>query len=159
MRYETSYRMLMILGALLVFWRVNLFDQTGQIWIINSPLEWMLWVAALGGLGFTWWARIHLGTLWSGNITRKANHRIVDSGPYGLVRHPIYTGLMVALFATALDRGSISAIAGAAVLTVSLCIKARLEERFLTAELGVQTYGGYRRRVPMLVPFWPAGGP
>ena len=118
----------------------------------------MLWIVALAGLAFTWWARIHLGTLWSGNVTRKPDHHIVDTGPYGLVRHPIYTGLLVALYATALDRGSVLAIAGAAVLTLAFAIKARLEERFLGAELGAETYGGYRRRVPMLVPFWPMRG-
>src|SRR5438445_12979167 len=48
-----------------------------------------------------WWARIHLGRLWSSNVTRKKNHHVVDSGPYGIVRHPIYTGVIVASIATA----------------------------------------------------------
>ena len=104
----------------------------------------------MGGLAFTWWARIHLGTLWSGNVTRKPDHHIIDTGPYGLVRHPIYTGLLVALYATALDRGSVLTIAGATVLTLAFAVKAGLEERFLGAELGAEIYGDYRRRVPML---------
>ena len=110
------------------------------------------------GLGFTWWARLHLGLLWSGNVARKANHRIIDSGPYGIVRHPIYTGLLLALYATALERGTSFAIAGAVVATIGFYIKARLEERFLTAELAADAYAGYRARVPMLVPFWRARG-
>ena len=46
------------------------------------------------GLAFCWWARLHLGAMWSGTVTRKDDHHIVDTGPYGLVRHPIYTGLI-----------------------------------------------------------------
>jgi protein-S-isoprenylcysteine O-methyltransferase Ste14 len=58
------------------------------------------------------------------------------------VRHPIYTGLIVALAATA-----------AALLAIGFWLKARAEERFLSAELGAEAYGAYRRRVPMLIPF------
>jgi protein-S-isoprenylcysteine O-methyltransferase Ste14 len=106
----------------------------------------------LAGLLFTWWARLHLGRLWSGSITRKEGHRVIDTGPYGLVRHPIYTGLIFALFATAIAQAAISGLAGAALIAFGLWVKARIEERFLTAELGADAYGAYRRRVPMLIP-------
>ena len=62
---------------------------------------------------------------------------------------------MVALYATALYDGTVFALVGALVLTVAFYIKARLEERFLSVELGTENYGQYKRRVPMLVPFWP----
>ncbi len=106
----------------------------------------------LAGLLFTWWARIHLGRLWSGTITRKEGHRVIDTGPYALVRHPIYTGLIFALFATALAQASVGSLAGAALIAFGFWVKARIEERFLTAELGAEAYGAYRRRVPMLIP-------
>ena len=61
-------------------------------------------LATFAGILFAWWVRIHLGRLWSGAITRKEGHRVVDSGPYGLVRHPIYTGLLAATFTTAAPR-------------------------------------------------------
>ena len=106
----------------------------------------------LAGILFAWWARIHIGRLWSGSITRKEGHHVVDTGPYALVRHPIYTGLIFALLATAAAQATANALAGAALLSFGFWLKARAEEHFLTAELGADAYGAYRRRVPMLVP-------
>ena len=80
---------------------------------------------------------------------------MIDTGPYAIVRHPIYTGLIAAIFATALVKGTLSGIAGALVMTFAFWIKARLEERFLREQLGPEDYNSYRRRVPMLVPFGP----
>lgn len=50
----------------------------------------------IAGFAFCWWARIHLGRLWSMRVTKKEGHHVVDTGPYGVVRHPIYTGILVA---------------------------------------------------------------
>jgi protein-S-isoprenylcysteine O-methyltransferase Ste14 len=68
-----------------------------------EALGWVLVGVAAAGFLFPWCARIHLGELWSSAITRKADHGIVDTGPYGLVRHPIDTGVLTAVVATALD--------------------------------------------------------
>jgi protein-S-isoprenylcysteine O-methyltransferase Ste14 len=103
------------------------------------------------GFLLTAWARIHLGRLWSGNITRKPDHRIVDTGPYGLVRHPIYSGLILSACATAAMRGVLSAALGALAFALAFYLKARLEEQFLRVELG-PSYDAYARRVGMLVP-------
>jgi protein-S-isoprenylcysteine O-methyltransferase Ste14 len=102
---------------------------------------------------FTWWARIHLGRFWSNEITRKEGHRVIDTGPYSLVRHPIYTGLIGGILATGLAVGTVTAILGAALISFGLSVKAREEEKFLTSELDPSAYESYRRRVPMLVPF------
>ncbi len=77
---------------------------------------------------------------------------MVDTGPYGIVRHPIYTGIILASAATAAMRGTALAWLGACVMTTGWVIKARLEEEFLREELGAETYGEYARRVPMLSP-------
>ncbi len=130
-------------------------DGPGRVWNLGGQLGWAPFAVAAAGLAFTWWARLYLGRLWSGSVSRKADHRVVDTGPYGLVRHPIYTGLIVATSATAVLRGTIVALAGAALIALGFWIKARLEERFLRQELGAETYDAYRRRVPMLVPFGP----
>ena len=108
-------------------------------------------IAALG-FAICWWARLHLGRLWSASVTRKADHRIVDSGPYALVRHPIYTGVILAAAATAALKGSAGALLGLALMVLAFWIKARLEERFLGAELGEAAYDDYRRRTGMLFP-------
>jgi protein-S-isoprenylcysteine O-methyltransferase Ste14 len=88
-------------------------------------------------------------------VTRKADHRIVETGPYGLVRHPIYTGILLSFYASLLLRPGWLGLAAAVVMTFSFVVKLRLEERFLSAELGVEAYAAYRKRVPMLVPFSP----
>lgn len=82
-------------------------------------------------------------------------HRTVDTGPYGIVRHPIYTGILIAAFATAAAKGTVMGIAGALVMTLGLWMKARLEEAWLRSELGADAYDAYRQRVPMLLPFGP----
>ena len=154
LRDELVYRTLTVVGAALIFWQVERVDVLGQLWVAIPVLGWLSVILAAAGFGFAWWARLHLGTLWSSSVTRKDDHKIIDTGPYGMVRHPIYTGLLLALYATALDHGTIFAVVGVLVLTTAFIVKARLEERFLNTELGPR-YGQYERRVPMLVPFWP----
>jgi protein-S-isoprenylcysteine O-methyltransferase Ste14 len=125
------------------------------LWRLPPIAGWPFTALALLGFAFTWWARLTLGDLWSGSVTRKERHVVVETGPYGLVRHPIYTGLILAAFAFAIQIGYASALVGAALMAGGFALKARLEERFLSAELGEAAYGPYRRRTPMLVPFWP----
>jgi protein-S-isoprenylcysteine O-methyltransferase Ste14 len=74
----------------------------------------------LAGVLFTWWARIHLGRFWSNEITRKEGHRVIDTGPYALVRHPIYTGLIAAILATGVAVGTATAILGAVLIAFGL---------------------------------------
>ena len=72
------------------------------------------------------------------------------------MRHPIYTGIILAAIALAILKGTLIAIAGALLAAFGFWVKARLEEGFLREELGAEAYDAYRRRVPMLVPFGPA---
>jgi protein-S-isoprenylcysteine O-methyltransferase Ste14 len=127
------------------------------LWRLPGWGRWTMAGIAAAGFAFTWWARVTLGDLWSGSVSRKENHVIVERGPYGLVRHPIYTGLIAAAFATAAEIGSAQALVGAALMSLGFWMKARLEERFLMSELGEGAYDDYRRRTPMLAPFWPTG--
>ncbi len=123
-----------------------------QLWATPVEAAWLCFVLTVLGFLFCWWARLHLGSLWSGNITIKAGHRVVDTGPYRLVRHPIYTGLLLAAFATAAEKATVLALAGAALMFFGIWIKAGFEERFLRAELGREAYDAYARRTPMLIP-------
>jgi len=146
------YRVAIVAGAILMTpWATRRFAAT-LLWDVGYAGAYVLAVLTLAGLLFAWWARIHIGRLWSGSIARKEGHRVVDTGPYALVRHPIYTGLIAALMATALAQATANGLAGAALLSFGFWLKARAEERFLTAELGADAYGAYRQRVPMLVP-------
>lgn len=128
-----------------------------RLWSFEPVVDYALVLVVLSGLAFTWWARLYLGRLWSSSVTKKADHRVVDTGPYGIVRHPIYTGIILACAATAAQLGAALAVAGVLLLCVGFWIKARLEERFLCGQLGEGAYNSYRRKVPMLVPFGPRG--
>lgn len=147
------YRAAMIAGGILLFPGTGRLLEQKPLWQVGTPGGYVFVVLMLAGLGFSWWARLHLGRLWSSAITRKDDHRIVYTGPYGLVRHPIYTGLIVGLVATVAVDGTLTALIGGALVVFGLWLKARAEERFLMTELGADAYGPYCRRVPMLVPF------
>jgi protein-S-isoprenylcysteine O-methyltransferase Ste14 len=123
------------------------------LWTMNSPGNWVMAGLVVLGLGFTWAARLHLGPLWSSTSAPTDDHRIVETGPYAVVRHPVYAGLLLSVFATAIERGRLEAIAGALVLIAAISLRAKLEERFLRRDLGDDAYASYRRRVPMIVPF------
>ena len=124
-----------------------------SLWRTPAPLGWALFALAMIGFAFTWMARLHLGPLWSSTSAPTEDHRIVDTGPYAIVRHPVYAGLLLAALATAAERGRVEAVAGALVLIAALSLRAKLEERFLRKDLGDAAYAAYRRRVPMLIPF------
>ena len=128
------------------------------LWRLADVAGWGLAGVCGTGLLFTWWARISLGSLWSGSVSRKVDHSVIQSGPYGLVRHPIYTGLIVAAVAQGILIGMAANLAGALLMAFGFWLKARLEERFLDRELGPDAYANYRRRTPMLIPFWPVKG-
>ncbi len=153
---EWLYRAATLVGAVLLF-AGPVGPLRARMWALAPAVDGALFAAVVSGLAFVWWARLYLGRLWSSSVTRKADHRVVDTGPYAIVRHPIYTGLIFAAAATAAQRGTARAVAGMLVLTIGFWIKARLEERFLRAELGEGAYDSYRRRVPMLNPFGPRG--
>jgi protein-S-isoprenylcysteine O-methyltransferase Ste14 len=150
---QFGYRLLTVVGAFLLFRTLDQGPRAAMmLWRAPVVVQWVMAALVLVGLLFTWWARVHLGRFWSGNVTRKADHHVVDSGPYGIVRHPIYTGIILASFATAAASGSALAWLGAAIMTLGWIVKARLEERFLRDQLGAQAYDDYARRVPMLMP-------
>jgi len=147
---ELPYSMMALIGAVLL---LGSYHHSMVLWRIGRGGAWCMVVLATIGLMFSWWARIHLGRMWSRWIVRKADHHIVQTGPYALVRHPIYTGIILATLATAPMIGTVFAYFGAVLMILSWYIKARLEERFLREELGAGDYDTYVRRVPMLVPF------
>ena len=123
------------------------------LWDSPPALGWAMVALTAAGFGFCWWARLYLGRLWSSAITRKEGHHIVDTGPYALVRHPIYTGIIVASFAAAIDQGTITGFVGVGLVVLGYWIKARMEESFLRGELGAEAYDAYARRTGMLLPF------
>jgi protein-S-isoprenylcysteine O-methyltransferase Ste14 len=154
---ERGLEILLTLAGIGALWAGNdswLYggEMAMRLYTLSAIPGWLLFAVVACGFVFCWWARVHLGKMWSANITLKEEHRIVDTGPYALVRHPIYSGILLSAWATAVARGNQLAFVGAALLTVGFYLKARREEQLLIEELGAP-YLAYLRRVPMLFPY------
>jgi len=104
------------------------------------------------GLLFAIWARNVLGRNWSGLVTVKQDHELIRSGPYRYVRHPIYTGLLIAFAGSAIARGEWRGIVALAIVFVALWRKLKLEERWMIETFG-DAYLRYRAEVRALIPF------
>ena len=107
-----------------------------------------------GGLGISIWARRVLGRNWSGIVTVKQDHELIRTGPYRYVRHPIYTGLLLAILGTALIFGEWRGLIAFVIFTAAIMLKVRTEERFMDESFPEQ-YARYRAEVPALLPFLP----
>ena len=105
----------------------------------------------IAGLAVAIWARRHLGTNWSGRISIMAGHEIVRSGPYRVLRHPIYTGILAMYIGLALVTGEWLALIGLGLAGFAYCRKIRLEEAALDTAFGPD-YAAYRRETWALVP-------
>jgi protein-S-isoprenylcysteine O-methyltransferase Ste14 len=108
-------------------------------------------VVFASGVAFAIWARIHLGRNWGMPMTEKAEPELVTSGPYRLVRHPIYSGLLAAMLGTTLATNLIGLVL-VAVLGVYFYYSASVEEKNLTATFP-DAYPAYRSRTKMIIPF------
>jgi protein-S-isoprenylcysteine O-methyltransferase Ste14 len=147
------YRGPILLGAIFLAPPIERLLGAAPLYHLSDTVIYGLALVVVLGLCFTWWARIHLGRFWSNAITHKEDHRIIDTGPYGVVRHPIYTGQIVGMIATGIAIGNWAAILGTLLIPFGEWQKARMEERFLSVELGTDAYAAYCRRVPMIIPF------
>ena len=105
----------------------------------------------LAGMALAVWARVHLGRNWSSAPSIKEQHQLIRSGPYRLVRHPIYTGLLIALAGTLLANGRVRGALTLVVVWLAFDIKRRIEEDFMVQTFGPQ-YEDYRRSTGALFP-------
>jgi protein-S-isoprenylcysteine O-methyltransferase Ste14 len=118
-----------------------------------GPATFYTGVAVLAfGLGFSIWARRVLGRNWSGIVTVKQDHELMRSGPYRWVRHPIYTGLLIAFAGTAISRGEWRGVLAVLIVFAALWRKLQLEERWMIETFG-DAYLRYRAEVRALIPF------
>ena len=127
--------------------------------IINMPLfksslasqSFGLLVEVLG-LCFAIWARVTLGGNWSSAVTFKEKHELITRGPYGLVRHPIYTGVLAMFLGAAICLGALAGVLGVLFIFLSFLLKSRQEERLLTKHFQKE-YANYKRTTKALIPF------
>jgi protein-S-isoprenylcysteine O-methyltransferase Ste14 len=150
---QLLYTAILIAGVYLIFAK-----QSGIPWLdhqlypVTVPIALVGLFAVLMGVAFSVWARLMLGGNWSNRVTVKENHTLVRTGPYRIVRHPIYSGILLGLLGSALQRGGIRCFVGVLICGFSFWLKTRAEERFMVQSFGEQ-YLQYRHRVKALAPF------
>jgi protein-S-isoprenylcysteine O-methyltransferase Ste14 len=157
-RRESASSRWLHLGPLVVATWLVLAPQTGLPWLDERFVARSAWLYCTGavltatGLLFAVWARRHIGRNWSATVTIKTGHELVTSGPYAIVRHPIYSGLLLAFAGTALARCEWRGIVALLIVLLALWRKLRLEERWMRERFGA-LYDDYARRVKALIPF------
>jgi protein-S-isoprenylcysteine O-methyltransferase Ste14 len=142
------YRGGTVIGILLIFGFRRI---KSQLWPVTVPVLCVGVIVVVCGLWFAIWARRHLGRYWSARVTLKQGHQVIESGPYHLVRHPIYSGLLLSMAGTVMTIGNVQSVCGFAVLLVATVFKMSAEERLLSANLG-HAYQDYQKRVKALIP-------
>jgi protein-S-isoprenylcysteine O-methyltransferase Ste14 len=115
---------------------------------------WVRWtgvVVAGSGMLLCVWARHHLGEYWSDKVGLKVDHQLIRSGPYAVLRHPIYSGVLLGIAGSALAIGQWRGIVALAVMAANYWIKARREERMLSRKFG-NAFEEYRLKAGFLLP-------
>jgi protein-S-isoprenylcysteine O-methyltransferase Ste14 len=135
-----------------------LFDLNLRLGVLNQRFLPISPAATATGVLFTWagiafaiWARVHIGQYWSARVTLKEDHKLISTGPYKYVRHPIYTGLLAATVGTAFAIGRWQGLIGATIILFAHILKARKEERLMTSHFGA-AYEDYRLHTGFLIP-------
>jgi protein-S-isoprenylcysteine O-methyltransferase Ste14 len=126
-------------------WLVQRYLPTTAAWFFVGL------VLAILGLGFSVYARRWLGRNWSGTVTLKEDHELIRGGPYRWVRHPIYSGLLLAILGSAIAEGEWRGVLGLALIAIAFLRKITVEERVLTEQFG-DSYRRFQADVPTLVP-------
>jgi len=139
------------LFILVVGFAVSRVFTTNSLVVHNPALQIAGLILFLAGLGLAVWARLYLGRNWGMPMTQKDQPELVTSGPYGFVRHPIYSGILLALLGTSLATNIYWLIA-CGVMGAYFVYSARVEERLLATSFPT-AYPSYRTKTKMLIPF------
>jgi protein-S-isoprenylcysteine O-methyltransferase Ste14 len=147
------YWVLLVMAFLLLTRRHRLpYPLDVRIISATETVKWMAGILCIGGLVFCVWARATLGRNWSGTITLKEGHEFIERGPYRLVRHPIYTGMLAMFLATAITFGHLGGIVAVILAFASFWIKLSEEEKLMLQQFPDQ-YQSYQQRVRRIIPF------
>jgi protein-S-isoprenylcysteine O-methyltransferase Ste14 len=112
--------------------------------IVGSILTWM-------GIGLAIWARYHLAEYWSARITIKEDHQLIRTGPYARLRHPIYSGIILAAIGSAVVIDQWRCVLGVCLVLTGYCIKARKEEAMLSQQFGA-AFREHQKHAGFLIP-------
>ena len=139
-----------IILVLLLLVRLKFFK--GRHTVVSDPLlQGIGLVIVLLGLGLAIWARVYLGRNWGMPMTEKADPELVTTGPYSAIRHPIYSGLILAMIGTAIAV-SVYWLIAVVVLGGYFIYSAVMEERYMAGKFP-DTYPRYQRETKMLIPY------
>jgi protein-S-isoprenylcysteine O-methyltransferase Ste14 len=143
------------IGAfVLLFARLNWPYWLRRRFVLEDSLApmWVGLALTAAGIGFAIWARLWIGRNWSGRVTIKEQHELIQDGPYAIVRHPIYSGFLLAILGTAIVHGEVRGLLALPLAALGWTFKLRMEESFMAQQFG-PAYLDYKRRVKALVPF------
>jgi protein-S-isoprenylcysteine O-methyltransferase Ste14 len=118
---------------------------------VESRIVWAGISLTTIGIAIAIWARYCIGQYWSARVTLKEDHRLIRSGPYRWVRHPIYTGMLLGALGRAFTIGEWRGVVAVALILVAHSLKAKREEFLLSQEFG-EEYASYRRETGFLFP-------
>ena len=142
----------LIVIVLLAVPRIPLPWLYAQLW---PQGYWPFWLGAaitVAGLLFAVWARVHLGRNWSRAVTIKQDHELITTGPYAVVRHPIYTGMLAGFLGMAIAISQVRGFVVVVLVFVVFWVKFRMEEKWMRSQFG-ETYAAYARQTAALVPY------
>ena len=112
--------------------------------VVGVLLTWL-------GLALAIWARYHLAEYWSARITIKEDHQLIRTGPYTRLRHPIYSGLILATFGSALVIDRWRCVLGFCLVVAGYCFKAKKEESMLSQQFG-EAFREHQKHTGFLFP-------
>jgi protein-S-isoprenylcysteine O-methyltransferase Ste14 len=123
-----------------------------QLWPAGLWPFWLGAAVTIAGLLFAIWAREHLGRNWSRSVTIKQGHELISTGPYAVVRHPIYTGILGGFLGMAIAISQVRGLIVVALVFFAFWLKFRMEEKWMRSQFG-ETYATYARKTAALVPY------
>jgi protein-S-isoprenylcysteine O-methyltransferase Ste14 len=123
-----------------------------QLWPVGFLPFWLGAAVTIAGLLFAVWAREHLGSNWSRSVTIKRGHELITTGPYAVVRHPIYTGILTGFLGMAIAISQVRGFIVFVLIFLAFWVKLRMEEQWMRSQFG-EAYATYARQTAALVPY------
>ena len=122
------------------------------LWPVGFLPFWLGAAVTIAGLLFAVWAREHLGSNWSRSVTIKQGHELITTGPYAVVLHPIYTGILISFLGMAIAISQVRGFIVSVLIFLAFRIKLCMEEQWMRSQFG-EAYATYARQTAALVPY------